>query len=55
MIQNQLNACGFQGVSGALLVDGSPAILIEKAISNKEGILTSKGALAVETGAYTGR
>ena len=21
MIQNQLNACGFQGVSGALLVD----------------------------------
>ena len=29
--------------------------LVEKALMRKEGVLTSKGALSVETGKYTGR
>ena len=33
----------------------SPAELIEKAVCRKEGRLTNKGALAVETGLHTGR
>ena len=33
----------------------SPTVLIEKAIRNGEGILTDTGALAVTTGAFTGR
>ena len=55
MIQDQLAACGLEGCRGAILIDGSPAVLTEKALKNHEGILTSKGALAVETGKYTGR
>ena len=55
MIQDQLAACGLDGCRGAILIDGSPAVLTEKALKNHEGILTSKGALAVETGKYTGR
>ncbi|ADK67937.1 phosphoenolpyruvate carboxykinase (ATP) [Olsenella uli DSM 7084] len=55
MIPEQLAACGLSGCRGAILTDASPAVLIEKALANHEGILTSTGALAVETGKYTGR
>ncbi|MDO4405293.1 MAG: phosphoenolpyruvate carboxykinase (ATP), partial [Atopobiaceae bacterium] len=54
-IQDQLAACGLADCRGAVMVDAAPATLIEKAIDLHEGILTSKGALAVETGRYTGR
>ncbi len=54
-IQDQLAACGLAECHGAIIVDAAPATLVEKAINRNEGILTSKGALAVETGRYTGR
>ena len=54
-IQDQLAACGLVDCRGAIIVDAAPATLVEKSIDLHEGILTSKGALAVETGRYTGR
>ena len=55
MIQDQLAACGMRSYKGAILVDASPAVLVEKALNANEGHLTSTGALAVNTGRYTGR
>lgn len=41
--------------NGRIYRNAKPAVLIEKSILRKEGILTSSGALAVTTGKYTGR
>ena len=42
------------GAGGAIQVDASPAVLVEKAVKANEGHLSSRGALRVETGKYTG-
>ena len=55
MLQDQLAEAGIASAHGAVLVDGSPAVLVEKALKANEGQLTSTGALAVRTGRYTGR
>ncbi|EHF01705.1 phosphoenolpyruvate carboxykinase [Olsenella sp. oral taxon 809 str. F0356] len=55
MIQDQLAACGLVNCRGAIQVDAAPAVLVEKALLANEGRLTSRGALYVETGRYTGR
>ena len=55
MLHDQLAACGLDGCRGAILVDASPAVLVEKALNSNEGHITSTGALAVRTGRYTGR
>lgn len=55
MLQDQLAEAGIASTHGAVLVDGSPAVLVEKALKANEGHLTSTGALAVRTGRYTGR
>ena len=43
------------GGNGIILQNPSIALLVEEAIKNKEGFLSDKGALVVETGKYTGR
>ena len=55
MIDDQLTKCGIVDRTGAVLIDGSPAKLVEKALSRREGKLTDTGALRVKTGRYTGR
>ncbi len=55
MIDDQLTKCGIRDRTGAVLIDGSPAKLVEKALSRREGKLTDTGALRVKTGKYTGR
>ncbi len=55
MIDDQLTRCGIIDRTGAVLIDGSPAKLVEKALSRREGKLTDTGALRVKTGKYTGR
>ncbi len=55
MIDDQLTKCGIVDRTGAVLIDGSPAKLTEKALSRREGKLTDTGALRVKTGRYTGR
>ncbi len=55
MIDDQLTKCGILDRTGAVLIDGSPAKLVEKALSRREGKLTDTGALNVKTGKYTGR
>lgn len=55
MIQDQLEEAGIKEVRGSMLVDGSPAILVEKALKANEGKLIDSGAIAVRTGKYTGR
>lgn len=40
---------------GEIFDNLSPALLVEQALSRGEGVLSSTGALAVETGKYTGR
>ena len=55
MIDDQLTKCGIHDRTGAVLIDGSPAKLVEKALSRREGKLTDTGALRVKTGKYTGR
>ena len=46
---------GIEDCRGAVILDASPATLIERALTRNEGMLTDTGALAVETGRYTGR
>ncbi len=55
MIDDELTKCGICDRTGAVLIDGSPAKLVEKALSRREGKLTDTGALRVKTGRYTGR
>ncbi|MDU4971075.1 MAG: phosphoenolpyruvate carboxykinase (ATP), partial [Atopobium minutum] len=55
MVDIELNIAGIAKCHGAVLVDASPAVLVEEALRKNEGILTDTGALAVETGSYTGR
>ncbi len=55
MIDDRLAQCGIKNRTGSVLIDASPAKLVEKALSRREGKLTSTGALAVNTGKYTGR
>ena len=55
MIDDQLTKCGILDRTGAVLIDGSPAKLVERALSRREGKLTDTGALRVKTGRYTGR
>lgn len=55
MIHDELKACGLGECHGSILVDASPAVLVEKALASNEGSLTETGALAVKTGRYTGR
>jgi len=55
MIIEELAKYGIAHTDEKTIVDGSPAKLVEMALSHKEGILTSTGCLAVTTGAYTGR
>ena len=40
---------------GEIFDNLSPALLVEQALRRGEGVLSSTGALAVETGKYTGR
>ncbi|MDO4807167.1 MAG: phosphoenolpyruvate carboxykinase (ATP) [Coriobacteriales bacterium] len=55
MIDDQLTKCGIKDRTGAVMIDGSPAKLVERALSRREGKLTETGALSVKTGKYTGR
>jgi len=55
MIDDELTMCGIKDRTGAVMVDGSPAKLVERALSRREGKLTDTGALNVKTGKYTGR
>ncbi|MDO4536670.1 MAG: phosphoenolpyruvate carboxykinase (ATP) [Coriobacteriales bacterium] len=55
MIDDELTMCGIKDRTGAVMVDGSPAKLVERALSRREGKLTDTGALSVKTGKYTGR
>jgi phosphoenolpyruvate carboxykinase (ATP) len=55
MLDDRLSKVGIKNRTGAVLIDASPAVLVEKALSRREGILTSTGAMAVTTGRYTGR
>ncbi len=55
MIDDQLTKCGITDRTGAVMIDGSPAKLVERALSRREGKLTDTGALSVKTGKYTGR
>lgn len=55
MLANHLAGLGIHVDPENLHVDWSPARLIEVALTKEEGILTSRGSLAVVTGKYTGR
>ena len=55
MIDDRLVKAGIRNRTGSVLIDASPAILVEKALARGEGELTSTGALNVTTGKYTGR
>ena len=55
MIDDRLTKAGIKDRTGAVLIDASPAVLVEKALSRREGVLTDTGAFAVTTGRYTGR
>ena len=55
MIDDRLTKAGIKDRTGAVLIDASPAVLVEKALSRGEGVLTDTGAFAVTTGRYTGR
>lgn len=56
MSTNKLNPIDLQiGGKGTILHNPSISLLVEEAIKNKEGFLSDKGALVVETGKYTGR
>lgn len=53
------NAVGLESIgikeAKEVLWNLSPAELVEEAIKNKEGVLTSTGALMCDTGKFTGR
>ena len=55
MVYEELAQYGIAHTDDRTVVDASPAVLIEKAVSRGEGTLTATGCLAVETGKYTGR
>lgn len=46
---------GITDCRGAVILDEAPSGLVERALNRNEGMLTNTGALAVETGKYTGR
>src|SRR5690606_9046090 len=46
---------GVSLASSTVVRNARPAVLFEHALANREGILTGSGALAVDTGVYTGR
>jgi phosphoenolpyruvate carboxykinase (ATP) len=50
-----LTELGLGGEDRSVLTNAVPPILIERALSNGEGILSDTGALCVLTGKYTGR
>ncbi len=54
-VHDLLAVGGVDDCRGAVILDASPATLIERALIRNEGMLTDTGALAVETGKYTGR
>lgn len=54
-VATQLMSVGVDVAHPQLLIDPSPSLLVERAIEAHEGVLTSTGALCVETGKYTGR
>ena len=54
-VHDLLAVGGINECRGAVILDASPASLIERALQRNEGVLTNKGALAVETGKYSGR
>lgn len=54
-VHDLLALAGVRDCRGAVIMDAAPAVLIERALARNEGVLTNRGALAVETGAYTGR
>lgn len=55
MIIEELKHYGIAHTDEKTVIDASPAVLVETAVARGEGKLTSTGALAVTTGAYTGR
>ena len=55
MINEDLARIGIAHTDNMTVVDAPPAVLIEKAVSRGEGVLTDTGCLAVTTGQYTGR
>ena len=40
MIDDELTMCGIKDRTGAVMIDGSPAKLVERALSRREGKLT---------------
>ncbi len=55
MIVEELKKYGIHHTDDRTVIDASPAVLVETAVSRGEGVLTSTGALSVTTGKYTGR
>ena len=55
MIQDELATMGISCEGVNIHVDECPAKLVEYALQNGEGVLTSTGSISVETGKFTGR
>ncbi len=50
-----LSTSGVDASTARILLNAAPPVLVERALANGEGTLSSTGALCINTGEYTGR